>query len=106
MASVKVTTGPALDRLQDAVNSRQSFYGGLIEAIQKGELPEIIKDLNDMATTMHKAGYIPPEMPTEKRKQFDYHDRLAKSVQDKEVAAYHRERARQIAVQIGEGVEV
>jgi hypothetical protein len=106
MAPIKVTTGPALDRLRTAVNEYQGFYPGLIEMISKGELPEIIKDLSDMAKTMQKAGYVPPEMPAEKRKQLDYHNKLAKSVQDKEVAAYHRERARQIAVQIGEDVQV
>jgi hypothetical protein len=102
MTTINVTT-PALDKLsEDCAKSGGSFYRALSKAIQRGDMEAIVKDMAVIAKAVEKAGYVSPE----KREQYDYHDRLAKSVSDREVAAYHRERANQIAKQIGEDVEV
>jgi hypothetical protein len=53
-----------------------------------------------MAEAIGKSGYVPPA----RRDEYDYHDRLAKSVQDRQVAKWHRDQARKIREQVGEEV--
>jgi hypothetical protein len=66
----------------------------------RGKLGLLAEEMQQIADAVVKAGYVPSEL----KEKHDYHDRLAKSVQDKEVAAFHREKAKQLASQMGEDV--
>ena len=89
----------AIDLLALASADEGSVYKGLGHVAAAGKLGTLAADLAALAEQVTKAGYIPPA----KRAEYDRHDRLAKSVQDRELARYHREKARAIQAQLGEG---
>lgn len=64
-----------------------------------GKLGGLARDFAQLAEQVAKSGYVPPA----RREKYEYHDKLAKSVQDRELAAYHRDKAREIRQQLGEG---
>jgi hypothetical protein len=64
-----------------------------------GLLGQVAKEIAELADKAFDSGYVPPA----RREKYEYHDRLAKSVGDREVAAFHRDKARQARRQLGEG---
>ena len=88
----------AIDLLARASADELSVYEGLGHVAAAGMLGTLAKDLAALAEQVEKSGYVPPA----KQAEYDHHDRLAKSVQDRELARYHREKARAIQAQIGE----
>jgi hypothetical protein len=91
--------GPAIDELAKASAQAGSLYLGLEHMSGLGMLGQVAKEIGQLAGKVEKSGYVPPAS----REKHDYHDRLAKSVQDREIAAYHRGKAREIRSQLGEG---
>ena len=89
----------AIDLLARASADEGSVYKGLEHAAAAGILGTLAKDLAALAEQVERSGYVPPA----KQAAYAYHDGLAKSIQDREIAAYHRERARAIKAQLGEG---
>jgi hypothetical protein len=89
---------PTLEEFEQACALGHGLYEGLSTMAARGKLGKLAKAMQELADAVVKAGYVPAGMKAE----HDYHDRLAKSVQDKEVAAYHCERAKQIKAQMGE----
>jgi uncharacterized coiled-coil DUF342 family protein len=90
--------GQAITEFAEASANARSLWKGLEHMGARGLLRQVAREISELAERCEKAGYVPPEH----REKYEYHDRLAKSVQDREVAAWHREKAREIAKQIGE----
>lgn len=90
-----------LDEFEKACAQGHGLYRGLEIMAGQGKLGLLAKAISDLAEVAIKAGYVPAEL----KEQHEYHDRLAKSVQDKEVAAYHREKAQRLRNQMGEDVK-
>ena len=89
----------AIDLLIRASADEQSVAKGIGHVAAAGMLGTLAKDFGRLAEQVERSGYVPPA----RREEYERHDRLAKSVGDREVAAYHRERARAIKAQLGEG---
>jgi hypothetical protein len=100
MTTIK-TESPALDELAKASANAGSLYKGIEAMASLGKLGQVAKEMTELAETVAKSGYVPPAM----REKYDYHDKLAKSVQDREVARFHRDKAREIQAQLGEGAK-
>jgi len=64
-----------------------------------GKLREIARDFESLADQVAKSGYIPPARQAE----YEHHERLSRSIGDREVARYHRDKMREIRGQLGEG---
>ena len=92
---------PAVDELAKASAANGSLYKGLEHMAALGRLGEVAEQLGQFAEHVSKSGYVPPA----RRADYERHDRLAKSVQDHEVARYHRDKAREIRGQLGEEVK-
>jgi hypothetical protein len=87
-----------LEEFEKACSQGHGLDGGLSIMAARGKLGLLGKAISELADQVTKSGYVPAELKAE----HDYHDRLAKSVGDREMAAYHRERAKQIKSQMGE----
>jgi hypothetical protein len=90
-----------LQEFEKACAAGRGLDGGLSIMAARGKLGLLAKAIEELADAVVKAGYVPAELKAD----HDYHDRLAKSVQDREIAGYHREKARQIKSQMGEDVQ-
>jgi hypothetical protein len=91
--------GEAIEYLAEASANEHSVMKGLEHVAGAGMLGKLAREIDQLAEKVIKSGYVPSAL----REKHDYHDRLAKSVQDREVAAYHRDKAREIRAQLGEG---
>jgi hypothetical protein len=92
--------GPALDEFAKASAQAGSVYKGLEHMGGLGMIGTLAKELAGLAEQVAKSGYVPPA----KREKHEYHDKLAKSANlDRDVARYHRAKAREIRAQLGEG---
>src|SRR5258708_17694309 len=89
---------PAIEELANASAKAGSLHRGLEHMAGLGWLGQLAKELADLADQVAKSGYVPPAQ----REKHDYHQRLAKSVGDRELARYHRDKAREIRAQLGE----
>jgi hypothetical protein len=91
---------PAIEELQKACAQAHGLYGGIGLMASVGKLREIARDFESLADQVAKSGYVPPA----KRADYEYHDKLAKSATlDREVARWHRDKAREIRNQLNEG---
>lgn len=89
----------AIELLARASADEGSVYKGLGHMAAAGMLGALAADLGKLAEQVQKSGYVPPA----KQAEYDYHDRLAKSSGlDRELARYHRDKAREIRAQLGE----
>ncbi len=88
---------PAIGYLAEASANEGSVFKGLEHVAGKGILGALARELAELAEEVAKSGYVPPA----KRAEHARHERLAKSTQDREVAQYHREKAREIRAQNG-----
>lgn len=89
---------PALTEFATASASAGSVFRGLEHMAALGLLGQVAKEIAELADKAYDSGYVPPV----RRDKYEYHNRLAKSVGDREVAAYHREKAREARRQLGE----
>jgi hypothetical protein len=91
---------PAIAELASASAQAGSLYKGIEHMAGLGQLGTVAKELARLADEVAKSGYV----PSAKREKHEYHDRLAKSANlDKEIARWHRDKAREIRSQLGEG---
>jgi len=88
-----------LDEFMGACAEGRGLYEGLAIMGGRGKLGAVAKEIERLAEAVTKTGYVPPE----REKEYAYHDRLAKSVGDREVARFHRAKAAEIKNQLGEG---
>lgn len=90
---------PALTEFAKASADAGSVYKGLEHMAGLGLLGQVAKEIAELAGKAYDSGYVPPA----KRDKYEYHARLAKSAGlDRELAAYHRERANEARRQLGE----
>jgi hypothetical protein len=90
---------PAIEELQKACAQAHGLYGGIGLMASAGKLREIARDFESLADQVAKSGYVPPARQAE----YERHERLSRSIGDREVAAYHRQKMREIRGQLGEG---
>jgi hypothetical protein len=90
---------PVIDEFEKACARGHGLYQGIALMAEAGKLRELAKDFARMADQVAKSGYIPPARQAE----YERHERLSKSVGDREVARYHRDKMREIRGQLGEG---
>ncbi len=92
------TTGPAVDAFAADAADRRSVYKAIGYWAAEGRLGDLAAELTELASTVSKSGYVPPA----RRAEAEKYDELAKSVTDRELARFYREKSRQAAAQTGE----
>jgi hypothetical protein len=93
----QVDTGPLVDEFITDTAVRKSAAKALAHWITAGRLGALAKELGNLAAEMERV-YTPPE----RRAEAERFEKLAKSVQDRELARTYREKAKAARSQMGE----
>jgi hypothetical protein len=92
------TTGPLVDEFASDVAERKSAHKAIGQWAAEGRLGDLAKELGELADIVAKSGYV----PARRRADAEKYQELAKSVTDRELARYYRDKAKQAATQMGE----
>jgi len=98
LSSSDVELPDTVDEFARACADRQSVYKGLQYFVAKGRMGELADAMRELAENVTASGYVAPV----DRKEYERLTELAKSVSDKELARYYREKAARIREQLGE----
>ena len=96
--SFKVELPPVVEDFISAVNRLKSGSQGLAHMAAEGRLGELAEGIGEVAKAVEISGYVPPKRLQEAARDTE----LAKSVSDRSLALYYRERAKRAAPQTGE----
>ncbi len=92
-----INTGPLVDEFIADTAERKSAASAIAHWLTNGRLGSLAKELGNLAEEVERL-YVPPA----RRAEAEHYEELAKSVQDKDLAKYYRDRAKRARRQTGE----
>jgi hypothetical protein len=96
--STTFDTGPLLDELAAVSAEQRSTYKAIGLMAAKGKLGALAKELAELADDIAKSAYVPPAAKADHHR----YQELAKSVTDRELARFYRDKAAAARSQMGE----